>query len=208
MINMFWFGVLLAATPLSPYAVKPPEFNTEIGPLSTSRNELGPVSAHMGAFSVALGETKLTDVSRVIGSGTIVQQGDAGGSLSYLCYTLEGGGTDERLWLTSSELGGGEYIDGLTIVTIKTAIGTDKCPVIDLSAWPVTLDNGVMIGMDQDQIIQKLGEPSKRVGRFMAYSYYTVLTRNGVKYDADGLLSLHITDGKLDGFSVDHTETY
>lgn len=207
MINMFWFGVLLVSIPLSPDAVKPPVFNTEIGPISTSRNELGPASAHLGTVSILLGETKLTDVSRVIGSGAIMQQGDAGDSLSYLCYTLDGKGASERLWLKSSELGGGEYIDGLMFITLKTTNDTDKCPIIDLSAWPVALDNGVAMGMDKDDLIQKLGEPSKRAGNFMAYRYHTVRVQNGVKYDVNGHLHLHITEGKLDGFSVDHTET-
>ncbi|MFT4074906.1 MAG: hypothetical protein QM647_05175 [Asticcacaulis sp.] len=207
MINVFWLSLLLAGGELPSEAVTPLEFYTEIGSISTSRDELGPVGARMGVISILLGDTKLTDVSRAIGSGSVMQQGDAGDALRYLCYTLKGNGTSERLWLTSSELGGGEYINGLTLIAIKATPDTDRCPSIDRSTWVVTLDNGMTIGMDQDSLIQKLGEPSKRAGNFMAYRYYTVRVQKGVKYDADGRLNLHIAEGKLDGFSVDHTET-
>ncbi|MGN6210394.1 hypothetical protein [Asticcacaulis sp.] len=191
--------------------VAPPDiwFHTTTGKIETVRNEMGPLGAHFGVMPIAFGQTKLTDVARTVGSGSVHHQGDGGESFSYLCYTLNSSGKSVRLWLTSTELGGGEYVEGLSVLTLagSPSYGTETCPVLDLYSWRVTLDNGLSVGMRKDDVIQMFGMPSKQSGHMIAYRYQTTRIKNAITYDVDGDVYIYSEGGIVRGFSASLTET-
>src|ERR1700754_4305302 len=56
----------------------------------------------LGAFAGRFEETRLGAVREAVGEGTIQHQGDAGGSIYWLCYRR----AQHRLWVVSGEMGG------------------------------------------------------------------------------------------------------
>src|ERR1700749_1027014 len=59
----------------------------------------------LGAFAGRFEETPLSAVPEAGGEGTIQQQGDAAGSIYWLCYRR----AQHRLWVSSGEMGGTDH---------------------------------------------------------------------------------------------------
>jgi len=115
----------------------------------------------MGRLEITLEESGLDDVLQKIGVGTISHQGDAGDALAWICYTVTIGEKRERVWLGSSEMGGGTItqIDGLRIDK-KEPVPKD-CPALPMKYLPIGFENGIWIGTVKTEITRKLGLPQK-----------------------------------------------
>ena len=91
----------------------------------------------MGALEVRFEETTLWAISGTAGLGTMHHQGDAGKSIYWLCYTMQGGAQTQRIWIVAhGEMGGPDH--AVTMVTAQELTPTVR-PTIDCPALPSTL---------------------------------------------------------------------
>src|SRR4029078_5442972 len=81
----------------------------------------------LGAFAGRFEETPLGAVRKAVGAGTIQHQGDACGSIYWLCYRR----AQHRLWLSSGELGGPDHrvIEIVEELTEKDTETSTDCPI-------------------------------------------------------------------------------
>lgn len=85
-------------------------------PAGPSMDDTWPATLHhspstgitLGALHVQFEQTTLERVLKTIGTGQIAHHGDAGNSVSWLCYTVPNQDGASRMWLTSGEMGGGQ----------------------------------------------------------------------------------------------------
>lgn len=98
----------------------------------------------LGRFHVRFEKTTFSAVTR-IAPAPVGTRGDAGGFQAWVRYTLPVG--HQRLWLTSSELGGGRYINGAVAIRFVQPRRTSaQCPELPARYRPVHLDGGLWLG--------------------------------------------------------------
>lgn len=112
----------------------------------------------LGAFAGRFEKTRLDAVRKAVGEGTIQHQGDAGGSIYWLCYRR----AQHRLWLVSGEIGGPEHlvIEIIEELTEKDAGDSTDCPILPEKFSPVVFDGKLRLGMSRQEVITALGPPS------------------------------------------------
>jgi len=123
----------------------------------------------LGAFTGRFEETPLDAVRKAVGEGTIQHQGDAGGSIYWLCYR----GAQHRLWLSSGELGGPDHrvIEIVEELTGKDTETSADCPIIPEKFAPLVFDGKLHLGMSRSEVVTALGPPSKSEAVQMVYSH-------------------------------------
>ncbi|WP_032940783.1 hypothetical protein [Citrobacter youngae] len=136
MASVMLMGVAHAALP-------PPEIPDEMVMTPTTTLVL-PSGVMLGNYFPRFEDTTLSQVQQAIGVNSgIAHQGDAGGSIYWLCYTIPVKHGGQHLWLIASgEMGGLEH--DITEVTVQSANGTaptSDCPALPSRFQPVRLDN-------------------------------------------------------------------
>src|SRR3954470_2557498 len=104
----------------------------------------------LGAFAGRFEETPLDAVRKAVRKGTIQHQGDAGGSIYWLCYRR----AQHRLWLSSGELGGSDHrvIEIVEELTEKDTETSTDCPIIPEKFAPLVLDGKLHLGMSRLEV--------------------------------------------------------
>jgi hypothetical protein len=154
------FALLLFAVPALACpgdAIPPPrEPETSASPATLARDPAP--GLRLGALAIELEKTTFASLLEAIGTGRLDHHGDAGESLYWVCYTWQAGG--QRLWLTSGEMNGGEYIDGLTAIALRgEAMPTPACPELPARFTPVVASGVPWLGATEAQVRSELGEP-------------------------------------------------
>ena len=146
----------------------------------------------LGAFVGRFEETPLGAVRKAVGEGTIQHQGDAGGSIYWLCYRR----AQHRLWLSSGELGGPDHvvIEIVEELTEKDTETSTDCPIIPEKFAPLVLDGKLHLGMTRSEVVTALGPSSKSDAAQMVYSHKGKLA-NG--FDETAWLILRFREEKL-----------
>ena len=146
----------------------------------------------LGAFAGRFEETQLGAVREAVGEGTIQHQGDAGGSIYWLCYRRG----QHRLWLSSGEIGGPDHLvtEIVEELTEKDAETSADCAIIPEKFAPVVFDGKLHLGMSRQEVITALGPPSKSESAQIVYSHAGKLA-NG--FDETAWLILRFREGKL-----------
>ncbi|MDH6258028.1 hypothetical protein [Bradyrhizobium sp. BR13661] len=123
----------------------------------------------LGAFAGRFEETPLSAVREAVGEGTIQHQGDAAGSISWLCYRRG----QHRLWLSSGEIGGADHrvTEIVAELTDKDAETSADCPIIPEKFAPLVVDGKLHLGMSRSEVVKALGPPSKSEAAQMVYSH-------------------------------------
>jgi hypothetical protein len=138
---------LLSITFCAEAAVPPPKVELS-NEAAWAASMQGPPSAGLtlGAFTVQLEKTTLAQVMDMTAVGTIANQGDAGESTYWLCYTLPE--ANERVWITSGgEMGGPEHkITHIIAQKLKSAQPSADCPSLPTRLRPVSLSNHLWLG--------------------------------------------------------------
>jgi hypothetical protein len=129
----------------------------------------------MGGLHLSFERTPLGDVAAAVG-GVIEQQGDAGNSVRWLCYRLDGRRRPQHLWLQSSgEMGGPQHLITAitaTVVKSRTVRAADRdCPPLSVSYLPVSFDNGIWLGMPAASLVAKFGVAPGTLGTWSGYRY-------------------------------------
>lgn len=123
----------------------------------------------LGAFAGRFDETSLDAISQAVGEGTIQHQGDAGGSIHWLCYRR----AQHRLWVMSGEIGGPDHLvtEIVEEVTEKDTEASTDCAIIPEKFAPLVLDGKLHVGMSHREVVRVLGPPSKSEAAQMMYSH-------------------------------------
>jgi hypothetical protein len=122
----------------------------------------------LGAFAGRFEETRLDAVREAVGEGAIQHQGDAGGSIYWLCYRRG----QHRLWVVShGEMGGPDHLVTQIVeeLTEKDAAASTDCANMPEKFSPVVLDGKLHLGMSRQEVITALGPPSKAEAAQIVY---------------------------------------
>jgi hypothetical protein len=146
----------------------------------------------LGAFAGRFEETTLGAVREAVGAGTIQHQGDAGGSIYWLCYRR----AQHRLWLVSGEIGGPDHlvIEIVEELTDKAAETSTDCAILPEKFAPLVLDGDLHLGMSRSEVVTALGPPSKSQAAQMVYSHEGKLADG---FDETASLILRFREKKL-----------
>jgi hypothetical protein len=124
----------------------------------------------LGAFAGRFEETRLGAIREAVGDGSIQHQGDAGGSIYWLCYRR----AQHRLWMVSGgEIGGPDHLvtEIVEELTEKDTGASADCAIIPEKFAPVVFDGKLHLGMSRQQVITALGPPSKSDATQIVYSH-------------------------------------
>ena len=161
------FALALAATPAladAPFAPPTPLINPDTvkpGPKAIAQ------AFSLNGVDGTLEKTTFAQVQKRFG-GQIRRQGDAGGSLAWLCYDLPA--KHLRVWLAAGELHiqTGE-IDEVTIWSAPSPANSAECPVPTGSQSAEI--NGISPGQPWTAAQAKLGTPGASHDGWAAYAY-------------------------------------
>lgn len=148
----------------------------------------------LGAFAGRFEETPLGAIRDAVGEGTIQHQGDAGGSIYWLCYRR----AQHRLWVVSSgEMGGPDHLVTEVVEELAekkdTETSTD-CAIIPEKFAPLVFDGKLHLGMSRLEVVAALGPPSKSETAPMVYSHHGKLADG---FDETAWLILRFREEKL-----------
>jgi hypothetical protein len=146
----------------------------------------------LGAFAGRFEETPLGAVRKAVGEGTIQHQGDAAGSLHWLCYRHG----QNRLWVTSGELGGSDHrvTEIVEELTGKDTETPADCAIMPEKFAPLVFDGKLHLGMSRQEVVTALGPPSKSEAAQMVYSHHGKLADG---FDETAWLILRFREEKL-----------
>jgi len=138
--------------------------------LSKAKPSLG---IKMGSFEVQYEKTTLAMVLDTVGRGEISHQGDAGGSIYWLCYTLQQPKRSERLWIIAhGEMGGSKHaITSVVAKEIASTEGTNDCPSLPEKLQPVSFGKELWLGIEKEQALKILGRPSHQQEPWWVFDY-------------------------------------
>jgi hypothetical protein len=156
----------------------------------------------LGAFAGRFEETPLAAVREAVGVGTIQHQGDAGGSIYWLCYSR----AQHRLWIVSGPIGGPDHrvIEIVEELTGKDTESSTDCPIIPEKFAPLVFDGKVHLGMSRSEVVTALGPPSKSKVAQMVYSHHGKLADG---FEEAAWLILRFREGKLVSMRASKTTT-
>lgn len=128
---------------------------------------------NMGSLRVKFEETTLNNIRTTASAGEIAHQGDAGGSIYWLCYTNLSPKRVERIWIIShGEMGGREH--SVTLVSaqlLPVGKATADCPALPAKLKPLSLDNQLWLNSPASDVLKKLGVPSYQKEFWQSYNY-------------------------------------
>lgn len=127
----------------------------------------------MGSLSVRFEQTSLADVLREAPAGALSHQGDAGGSIYWLCYTNLNATTGERIWIVSDgEMGGDSHvITGVIAQRLAHGRASADCPALPGHLKPLAFEHGIWLDTPADAVRRKLGAPSSHGASWEWYDY-------------------------------------
>ncbi len=137
-----------------------------------------------------LEKTTFDEVQKRFG-GQVAHQGDAGGSLSWLCYDLPA--KHLRVWLAAGALHNHAHqIDQVTIWTVSAPANSPGCPV---PAGQESADiDGVAPGQDAASVEARLGAPGLSRESWLAYAHNAPA---GAGYTESDGLAVNTENGRI-----------
>ena len=153
----------------------------------------------LGEFLVRYEETTLADLVSAAGLGDIQQQGDAGGSIYWLCYTT---GNDQRLWIIAhGEMGGSNHaVTDIAVQRIAKATPDSDCPSLPAEFQPLSFASGLWISATEGEVLAILGNASYSQGPWRVYDYSVTVPGNCEPngYDLSNSVFLRFSNDQVD----------
>jgi hypothetical protein len=158
----------------------------------------------LGEMRIRLETTTLQEVQRRLG-GSIGHEGDASEALDWLCV----GGSDAEgrwiLWLTSSEMGGGRYIDGFRWQRLAAGETPDRrCAAVPPGSG-VALPVALRLGMTEASARRVLGRPTLEWNGALYYSHEHEEVTHSERYTVDSTVQIGLKKGTVSEIDVDRT---
>lgn len=207
----FWwvlFVVVLQveSTGAAEISVVPPPNRPDMDRLKWSQTSPPVTGVMVGELEVTFERTTLSEVRESVGVGVIQHRGDAGDSEAWLCYTLSSAGQTERLWISSSELGGSERVVGNFYAVIEDqAQSSANCPELPERFRPVSLDNSLWLDSSVSLLEERLGKPSAQNEGWWFYLYSGKVQSSS--FDLTSTFAVHISNGKITRLYASQTTT-
>ena len=193
---------LLAAVANKDSAAVPPPLWTESFEWAANVDADPVHPFRIGPLEVVLETTTLQEVQSRVGYGTVAHSGDASEALDWLCYSLTRDEAKSTLWLSSSEMGGGKVIDGMTVVESPTTQPGESCPGLPAEYASAHLENGLWLGSTKRQVLDILGIPLKR-----GDSWNYVFEGKSGDFDVSSDLSFRFDRGRVVGIRLSRTSS-
>ncbi len=182
-------------------AVAPPTISTPDALRETNVTVQPATTVSLGAAQIIFESSTFADIAR-FGSAPIGQRGDASEFVMWECFTLSQ--ERQRLWLTSSELGGRKFIDGAVAELIANEIpASPACPELPGKFRPVHLDFGVWLGTSIEELKRHFGRPTSNPDGTLYFSY--VGTK--AEYDVLSTLIVRVKNKRVVAIHASHTTT-
>ncbi len=181
----------------------PPRFPLSVAPPPTL-NSAPALSVALGDLVIVFDKTTLPEAQKQIKLGRIDNSGDASESSFWLCYSISGSGSQERIWLLSHGGGDDHVIDGVAARISSTRVTTNFCPELPAAFQPVRLNNKIWLRSPATEIRKQFGKPSLQRGMWLHYESERELLNDprAKDWSADklyeiGELSVRIRAGKV-----------
>jgi hypothetical protein len=187
--------------------VPPPKYPNDVAPSGTIKIKPATV-LRLGKLSIQFEITTLSDVQETMKAGQIHHQGDASESISWLCYTIPRRPESQRIWISSSEMGGGTIANGVAAEQISgTTTNNEYCPLLPKKFRPIKLDHDIWLGINVLVLENILGKPLMVDGEVRTYDYNGKIkemrknlsdnTEVMVDYDEISSLVVKVRNGKV-----------
>jgi hypothetical protein len=145
-------------------------------------------------LKIVLAETELEDVRARLG-GEIGGEGDAGDSLSWLCYRGRDSNGAWVLWLKSGEMDDGA-VGSFQWRRVNTGIEFDeRCQSLPETNAEIKLPIALALGSSEAKLLQLLGNPTIREGNKLLYVHEHNLLIRQVPYTLINTLEIEIRSG-------------
>lgn len=167
-------------------------------PASLSKTPTTGIS--LGKLRIQFETSTLEQVRRTVHLGEIAHQGDAAGSVSWLCYTIFRPGKSERIWITSGEMGGNTVVTGTSAEILPRVAPMTNCPLLPKIFQPISLDVPVWLGSSAAELHQALGSPSHIGAGWREYDFRSKIVGDGKcegGFDFGSSLSAKLRNGKV-----------
>jgi len=162
---------------------------------------------HIGNFKAEFERTTLGEILEALGIGSIQHAGDAGGYQEWLCYALP----NQRIWLISSEMGGGRLTQVHAISKRSASQGNAACPQIPTRFQSISMNFG-WLGTTQKKLLKALGQPSgtqdSRLMYFYAGKKPGLYGGQSVEWDVTSYVEAVIVDNKISSLYASHVTSY
>ena len=155
----------------------------------------------LGGYRVIFGRTTLTDTARYFGAGERREHGGGGDYEAWLCYTVP---NEQRVWLVSNEIGGGEFITDVRAELDPQIEANDDCPVLPSRFRRVTLDPALWLGANVTQIERRFGD-APALDEWRSYTNAVGQTRNNLSFTDNFTLSLKIENNTVVAMNLSKT---
>lgn len=214
-----WIAIFVMAAALSCHALtnreagsakavlwSPPEMKwpDKLPPPSVPHEQIR--EFRLGGMKIRLETTTLQDVQRRFG-GSIGHEGDASEALDWLCIGEADANGRWILWLTSSEMGGGRYIDGVQWLRVGArAIADRRCAVMP-TGRDIDLPVALRLGMREEAARKALGQPTFVWKDALFYCHEHEETIHSERYTVDSTIRLGLSDGAVREIDADRTSS-
>jgi hypothetical protein len=159
----------------------------------------------MGSLHVLLEKTTLDDVRRAASAGDIAHQGDAGGSVYWLCYTDSSSTPVQRIWIITGEMGGPKHVvTNISAQLLPNGTATTDCPALPPNLKPLSLDHHIWLNTSASNVLTRLGAPSYQKGPWRSFDYRAKVPGNceGEGFDLMSGLLLRFEKGRVTSLRV------
>ncbi|HVY89320.1 MAG TPA: hypothetical protein VG942_10660 [Hyphomonadaceae bacterium] len=152
----------------------------------------------LGNRTIEFEKTKLTALASDI-KMPVGERGDASTSLHWVCMHA----ANQRIWLTSDEIGGGK-IDGIVLATPAPGEKASKaCQSAPASLAKVSLPHGLSLGMTEEALRTLLGKPSYAKNGIIGY----VFEQTAGQGQVSARLWVRIDGGKISALDLGQVTT-
>lgn len=122
-----------------------------------------PASVSLGELKITFTETRLSQIREAVGTGLV----DRHAGLAWLCYTVLQELAAQRFWITSA---GALEADSFTSeVLAPDERPSPACPALPARFLPVSMENGIWLGMTLAEIERKVGVRAERSGAYFVF---------------------------------------
>jgi len=201
-------GLCLSAEPVPPMTI-----DLDVIPPSTlTRNPVEGLT--VDSLYVRFEQTKLDEIRIAMGNGSIEQKGDASESIYWLCYTLPGKDSMNRVWfIAHGEMGGTEHtVNVIQAARVPTQPVPKGCPIPTKEPGSVYFDHRIWLNTTQSDLRKKLGSPSAENADRWWYLFAGkkpgVYKGEQVDYDVSGLIKAQFIQGKVSTIIASQVTSY
>lgn len=126
------------------------------------------------------------------------------------CHLITAGQSTVRLTLKSDEMGGTDHrILGFDLDAVDSSAASDSlCQRSRTRSASIATDNGLRVGMSEDELLLAMGQPTKRDGDSLEFqvAHHVASNASTPAYDIAASLKVRLTRGRVTRLSAWYVE--